>query len=84
MNINPTVKVTRIKNRYHARLWWEGKIFDEMACSSKADIGWICREMLRWFDKLGGTSPFASAARKRQQVPAEGKVWYQNQLDKED
>ena len=51
-----------------------------MACISKLDIGWICREMLRWYDKNGGISKFAVAARKRQRGTPTDKIWYYNQL----
>ena len=59
------IKVTKIRNRWHARLLDGSKILNEMACISKLDIGWICREMLRWYDKNGGISKFAVQARKK-------------------
>ena len=77
------IKVTFIKNRGHARLLEGSKILDEMACSTRQDIGWICREMLRWYDKWGGKySELAVAARKRQNdtLYPIGKVWTYNQL----
>ena len=76
------IKVTRINNKWHARLinTETNEILDEMACTKRQDIGWICREMLRWHDKLGGTSQLASAARKRQQSKIVGKVWYRKDL----
>ena len=76
------IKVTFIKNRGHARLLEGSKILDEMACSTRQDIGWICREMLRWYDKNGGISKWASEARKRQNdtLYPIGKVWTYNQL----
>lgn len=59
------IKVTNIKGGYHARLFSDqGKILDEMSCKAKADIGWICREMLRWQCKLGSTDPWARNARQ--------------------
>ena len=73
------IKVTRIGNSWHARLLSDGKVIDEMACEMRSDIGWICREMLRWQDKLGyhGTDwQFASAARHRQHTAkTNGRVW---------
>ena len=80
---NPTVVVTRIGTRFHIRLWYKNKVYDEMACKLRLDIGWCCRSMLRFFDKCGGSSKFANAARHRQteQQPV-GKVWYANQLNK--
>lgn len=79
--MNIVIKTTKIKNRWHARLIVDDKIFDEMACSLREDIGWICREMLRWLDKTGGNE-FTSAARKRHITPAKGNIWYKNQLQK--
>lgn len=75
-------KVTLINGRYHARLYLDEKVIDEMACKEKIDIAWICREMLRWFDKCGGISEWASAARLRHQTPPKGQVWYKVQLEK--
>lgn len=75
-----TTKVTRIKSRWHARLFLDGRLMDEMACSTQQDIGWICRAMLRWQCKMGSIDPFACAARKRQTTGPIDKVWYRNQL----
>ena len=47
------------------------------------DIGLICREMLAWYDKTGGSSEYASKARSRYSGPYTGKVWYQNHLEME-
>ncbi len=79
--MEPEIKVTRIANRWHARMTVAGEIRDEMACELRVDIGWICREMLRWHQKLGGRSAFASAARKRQTVSgAKGKIWWRKDI----
>lgn len=77
------IRVTRVNNRYHARLFCEGRVIDEMACECRSDIGWICREMLRWDDKLGGGTAWASAARHRQTSTAllAGRVWWRIQLE---
>lgn len=80
IQIEPEIKVTRIGERWHARLLIDKAVHDEMACANRQDIGWICREMLRWFCKLGGVSKFASAARKRQVTGPIGKVWHRNNL----
>lgn len=77
-----TLKVTRIKNRWHSRLFMDGALVDEMACSVPMDIGWICREMLRWQCKTGSIDPFAVAARRRQVRGPYDKVWYRGQLKK--
>lgn len=81
-----TIKVTTIGDRYHARLLMNNDVLDEMACEEKCDIGYISRQMLRWHDKCGGTSEFASAVRDRmydEKYPQghKGRIWYQNQLD---
>lgn len=79
----PEIKVTRIKDRWHARMLVNGEIRDEMACDTQCDIGLICRTMLRWYQKLGGASTYASKARhrgcvkpQRQYKGAQGKIWY--------
>ena len=78
--MEPEIKVTRIKNRWHARMIVDSEVRDEMACENRVDIGYICREMLRWFDKAGGCSKFASAARHRQDTGPQGQVWYYGEL----
>lgn len=60
------IKVTNINKVFHARLYEGDRILDEMTCKSKSSIGWICREMLRWQDKLGSTTPWATSARAKQ------------------
>lgn len=76
----PIIKTTKIRNKWHARLIKDDVILDEMACEYKMDVGFICREMLRWYDKLGGTSKFASKARTRQTEEPIGKVWTRTDL----
>lgn len=70
------IKVTRIADKWHARLFKGNCLQDEMACKDKSDIGWICREMLRWESKTGADSDFAESARKRQIGKPNGKVFY--------
>ncbi len=73
------IKVTSINGRFHARLLNTdtGKVLDEMACTLRCDIGFICNYMLRWHDKLGGTSPMAQASRDRNKFRCpEGKIIY--------
>lgn len=83
MDISTEIKVTRINNRYHARLFINGNLYDEMACQYRSDIGWICREMLRWADKNGFSNDHTSSARGRQDTQiTHGKVWYRNRLCK--
>ncbi|QXO12160.1 hypothetical protein pEaSNUABM44_00490 [Erwinia phage pEa_SNUABM_44] len=76
------VKVTKIKNKYHARLFVNGILSDEMACSLRSDIGWICREMMRWCDKLGAGNAHTTSARRRHNEDASprGKVYYYNEI----
>ena len=80
-----TTKVTKINNRFHCRLLNENDdVLDEMACKDKSDIGFCFSEMLRWQNKLGSKSKMAEASRDRRikKFPkANGKIWYQNQLN---
>lgn len=73
---DPEVKVTRMKDEWHARLYLDGKVHSEMACECREDIGYICHELLRWFDKLGGESTYASKARSREANKPIGKIRY--------
>jgi hypothetical protein len=76
------LKITQIDSDFHARLYSDtGTILDEMSCKLKQDIGWICREMLRWQCKLGSTDPWALQAREKQsQTPSPiGSVKYRVQ-----
>ncbi len=72
------IKVTNINNKFHSRLYVNNEVYDEMACECKEDIGWISREMLRWYSKCGGVSQFAESARIRQRNSTNpiGKVYY--------
>lgn len=77
------IRVTRINDRWHARLIVKGQVRDEMACDTQCDIGKICRIMMRWYQKLGGSSKYADAARhragkkpQRGYMGAKGKIWY--------
>lgn len=76
-----SVKVTRINEIYHARLYRNGQVFDEAACRDRRDIGFIIHWMLRMYDKCVGDSPMADAARHRKWnlVPV-GRIWYSSML----
>jgi hypothetical protein len=75
------VKVTKINDRWHARLLNQtGDILDEMACDTQSDIGWICREMMRWQDKGGNFNSQTIHARANHEVGPQGKIWYQVHL----
>ena len=69
------LKVTRVGRVWIGALKVNGVVNSNMACNKKCDIGYMCREMLRWFDKLGGNSKWARSARKRQCGMPSGKVW---------
>jgi hypothetical protein len=48
-----SIKVTKIGKKWHCRLFRLDKIHDETFCLEKSDIGRCCRDMLRWYDKMG-------------------------------
>ena len=86
MNPIYEITVTKIKNRWHARLLKDDTILNEMACREQEDIGFICREMLRWANKLGHTVAFTYAARRRvseNKLTPTGKIWRKRDLDEE-
>ena len=68
MEVN--IKVTTINGEYHARLYdTNGKLFEEMACVEKCDIGYICQQLMRDYDKFGpADSAHADWTRMRQDV----------------
>ena len=59
------VTVRNINGNYHCRVLVNGEVNQEAVCYSKRDITYTCRSLLRWEDKCGNWSNFASAARKR-------------------
>jgi len=74
-------KVTKIKNKYHCRLYEKNKVINEMACIEKSDISFCMHEMLRWYNKLGGISKMASASRLRNKnYKPNNKIWYKKDL----
>lgn len=85
----PEIRVTKIKHRWHSRLIMNGRVCDEMACDNSLDIGWICREMLRWVSKCGGISNRAEFARHSERPGRDrraitvGRIWHCNKLDEE-
>jgi hypothetical protein len=60
------VTVRNINGRYHVRVLLNGEVNQEAVCDSKAHIGDTARSLLRWEDKCGNISDFASYARARQ------------------
>lgn len=59
------VTVRNINGRYHVRVLLDGVLNQEAVCNSKLDIGYTARSLLRWEDKCGNISQFASSARQR-------------------
>ena len=59
-------------------------VLDEMACENRQDVGWICREIMRWADKWFDQDQFTAASRERHNEDGRpvGKIWYQNALRK--
>jgi len=65
--VTHTVKVTHLGNGiYGCRCFLNGELNQEYRCKGKENIGKACREMLRWEDKMGNWSDFASDSRDRQ------------------
>lgn len=82
---NLDIRVTKIGHRWHARLLKGDIVLDEMACEYQQDIGWMCREMMRWADKGFDQDQFTAASRERHNEDGRpvGKIWYQNKLRKQ-
>lgn len=59
------VTVRNINGQYHVRVFLDGVLNQEAICKSKLDISYTARSLLRWEDKCGNISAFASAARER-------------------
>jgi hypothetical protein len=74
---DPEIKITHIGKRWHACLYHNNILIDEMACELKVDINIICKELLRWYNKIGDSS---SMDRNNVRLEAEGKIWYQQSL----
>jgi len=55
-----------VNSRSSSNIFTNGELNQEAVCLSKSDIGYTCRNLLRWEDKCGNISEFASAARARQ------------------
>ncbi len=61
-----SLSIKFIKDRYSAILYVNGKKHSGLACENKQDIGYICRDLLRWYSKLGGVSEWAESSRNSQ------------------
>lgn len=64
-NVEHEVTVRNINGNYHCRVLVNGELNQEAVCYDKSDIGYTCRNLLRWEDKCGNWSKFAGAARER-------------------
>ena len=60
-----TVKSTRIGNGWNVRVFLNGELNQEVRVYAQNLIGAAARDMLRWEDKCGNISEYASAARHR-------------------
>jgi len=74
-------KVTKINGIYHCRLLRGERVLSEMACVNRRDVGFCISYLLRWYDKLGGTSIMAGKSRSRQKnLRPNGKIWFPSQM----
>lgn len=76
MDVRTDIKVTRIGSNWHARLFVNKLLIDEMSCKLRVDIGWCCRTMMRWADKTGNGNAHTSSARNRNNGGPIGQVKY--------
>lgn len=60
-----TTSTTYINGFYYIRLYDDNVLCSEMGCKSKADVGFCCAELLRWYDKTNGVSKMAYSSRNR-------------------
>ena len=83
------IEHTTINGRHHFRLFSPaGVLLDEVACEDKRDSHYVCKDMLRWRNKMGGGSNYADRARHRNKEGhafdgCHGRVWNKRQLDEE-
>lgn len=59
------VKVTRIGDVYHCRVFTNGELNQEAIAEDQSQIGYVCKDLLRWEDKCGNISAYATSARSR-------------------
>lgn len=59
------VTVRNINGRWHCRVFTNGVLNQEAVCYKREHIGFTCRSLLRWEDKCGNISKYASSARNR-------------------
>lgn len=63
--VNHSVTVRRIGGAWHCRVFVNGVVNQEAKCWNRISIGYTCRSLLRWEDKCGNISEFATASRER-------------------
>jgi hypothetical protein len=65
--MDPSIKVTRLKKGLYGIRCYSpsGNLFMETTVKSKIEISPACRDLLRWWDKSGGSSVYASKSRHR-------------------
>ena len=63
--VNHEVKVNRIGDVYHCQVFTNGELNQEAIAKNRSEIGFVCKDLLRWEDKCGNISAFATSARKR-------------------
>jgi len=64
-NVEHEVKVNRIGDVYHCQVFTNGILNQEAIAENQSEIGYVCKDLLRWEDKCGNLSAFASSARAR-------------------
>ena len=64
-NCQHEVTVRNIGGKYHIRVFVDGVLNQEAIANSKLDIDYTARSLLRWEDKCGNISAFATSARER-------------------
>lgn len=73
-------KTTFINERFHIVLLEDDMVINEIACKLKIDVGWCCKYMLRWYDKLNDKSKMVISSRQNSVVKNVGKIWYEKDL----
>ena len=61
-----TTRVAHIgRGRYGVQVLRDGRVHAQTVARTKADVGGMLKDLLRWVDKLGYDSPMAAASRVR-------------------
>lgn len=64
-NCEHEIRVTHLGNKWGVRCLTNGDVNQEIRVHCRQDIGVAAAEMLRWEDKCGNFSNYASACRER-------------------